>query len=117
MIGVLQQAASSGVAPPSTDLEAFITPSQIVRESSNGSYTTSVFTLNVTGGEAPYTYLWEVTSGSGSLVQTNEDSTRVALSGYNSIGFCVIRCTVTDNLADTVSGEASITVQFGSNDL
>lgn len=117
MIGILQQAVTTSGGGGPVTFESFITPSLLAREASNGSYTTPLFTMNVTGGVSPYSYVWEVANGDGTLTQTSGGTTRVTLSGYNNIKTCTLRCTATDDAAATSSDEITITILFGNTNL
>lgn len=112
MIGALQQATSGAGAAPVVTLDAFIAPSRGNYQSSNGSYTTPVFTANVSGGTEPYSYLWESVEGGVEILSPTEDKTRVRISGYNEVKVYVIRCTITDDAADTASADASGVIDF-----
>ena len=117
MIGVLQQAVGLSVGggePPA--LEVFITPSRGSYTSSNGSYTTPVFTANVSGGTEPYSYLWEAIEGNAEILSPTDAKTRVRISGYNNIEVYAIRCTITDDAANVVSAEAAGVINFGTTE-
>ena len=114
MIGALQQVVSSASEPPPPEFSAFITPSNAVYQSSNGSYTTPSFEANVTGGAEPFTYEWSVTDGNATIVTPDSNKTRFTLSGYNTIKFSIVNCKITDNDANEINAESSVTVQFGN---
>lgn len=113
MIGALQQAisASAGGEP---ELSIFVTPSRGNYTSTNGSYTTPSFTVNVTGGTPPYTYLWESTDAE--ILSPESDKTRVRLTGYNEIKIYQVSCTVTDSELNTANSNAAGSIEFGTGE-
>lgn len=112
-LGAAKTAFSSDITPPA-EYGVFITPDSLVKQTSNGSYTSPNFTANVTGGVGPFEYSWS--SDDLTVTAPDEQVTKISASGFNSEVFGLL----TINIIDTGNGNApatasaSIDILFGN---
>jgi hypothetical protein len=104
--------SASGAIPTPPSFSVSVSPSSYDTITGKGSTSTPFFTANVSGGTAPYVYLWEATDGSPNT--PTSPTTRLTLSGYDEEIVSTLTCTVTDATLAEVSDNASIQITFGS---
>lgn len=101
-----------------SDLSAEADPTQVFGTiTGDGVATTSQVTITPQGGQAPFTYAWVPTDGATGSV-TSPTSAQTTFSRFVNEGESVdevFRCTVTDNLSNSV--EVDVTATFSSADL
>jgi hypothetical protein len=114
-------AAAGGSSGPAPGALVFTGISPGFRNSTSGNGTRSwKFRAFVSGGTAPLTYQWTIqsmsTSGSISttLINATTDRVTVQVTGTDAYGEYQLTCTVTDAALAQVSGQAYLTVGFGS---
>tara|TARA_R100000544_G_scaffold35380_1_gene22682 strand:- start:679 stop:1026 length:348 start_codon:yes stop_codon:yes gene_type:complete len=110
-LGAAKTALSTSSPPASYGV--FITPGGLVKNTSNGSYTSPNFTANVTGGVGPFEYSW--VSNEVNISSPSESVTNFVTSGFNREVSDSITVTVKDTGAANaeVEATASITIFFG----
>lgn len=101
-LGAAKTAFSSDVTPPA-EYGVFITPGSLVKQTSNGSYTSPNFIANVTGGVGPFEYSWS--SDDLTVISPDESITKISASGFNEEVFGLL----TINIIDTGNGNAPAT--------
>ncbi len=108
-------AAAAGVKP----LTASISPPGVSGNSPNFPITTSLATCTADGGYPPYTYAWTKVSGPATSVantpsQAGTTFTATAGVAPEDTAEEVWRCTVTDDLNQTVFDDVNVTfTRFG----
>jgi hypothetical protein len=92
---------------------AKISQSAILKVVFESSGTTKIVTVSPVNGVAPFTYLWERTSGDTTI---NPTSNMAASTAFSNTGMtigetntAVFRCTITDSTAATAEITASVT--------
>lgn len=95
-------AASNAVTPlaslPSENLAVTITPSDFYKATLNGTRTVTGPAASVTGGNGAYSYLWERIGGAGiDLVNPTAATPSLRSTGYSTINYATLRCSVTDS--------------------
>lgn len=84
----------------------------------NGGYTSDLVVPSVSGGTAPYTYLWARTSGSTAVSLGSAPSTKdmsFFASGTNKRYLSNFSCTVTDSSGTPKVATAYLTIALGFN--
>lgn len=92
----------------------FCTPSVSFTSSGPGGVTSAQVTANVTGGQAPYTYLWTRVSGDSTITISDDTAAQVTFSANSSNGdqSAIWKCTVTDDLSAVTDVEINVNFVF-----
>lgn len=114
MIGAAKIVIANSAAPVTPEpLSGYITPSVLVKFTTNGAYTSPTIEAFPTGGTGPYTYEWSRVSGALSLTSTTNKTTKINCSGYNREITGIINCVITDATLSTKTLELEVSVTFG----
>lgn len=108
-------AASNSVTPlaslPDAVLAVTIAPANFETEVSNGSQLVLGPTASVGGGVAPYAYAWAVVGGASITIDRgNTAQVRLRSTGYNTMRYATLRCTVTDSQGRTGQKESNVSI-------
>lgn len=106
---VMNSAAGGGGG---ASLAGFITPSNIDRTNSNGTYVSPPITAVAQHGTGPYTYEWSTSRSDFTLSSTSDSEIVVSVSGYGVYKETVLTCIITDAAMTTVTTTCNMSVLF-----
>lgn len=97
-------------------LSVAVSPTSFSASSRGSNIASKSLTATPTGGLAPFTYAWTVTSTTAPVTLSGASTANVTVSGDVSVVDTItvsLSCTVTDSLGTTASGSASGTLYYG----
>ena len=82
----------------------------------NGTQAVSGPTASGAGGIAPYTFAWAKVSGNAAITIVDSTTAQVGLSstGFGTVNYAALRCTVTDALGAQGTINVNVTVRHRS---